>query len=473
MQKYEYKTQPYEHQRKALNNGGLLKNYAYFMEMGTGKTKVAIDNVAYLWQNKEIKECVVIAPNSVYTNWVQEIVTHCPVPTNIWCWKISKDKELIKSDKENKLSFILMNVEALSHKSGQKWLQNRINLNGKSMMMIIDESTTIKNPTALRTKAICKLGTAVKYRRILTGSPITKSPLDLYTQCAFLSKALLGFESFYTFRARYAVMHQIQMGGNQILVPKYYTNLDELEWKLKSFSYRVKKDECLDLPPKLYQQRQVNLSTEQATIYTRLKKRARALIEDKTVSFNNKLTEILRLHQVCQGFLKTDEGTIHAFKNNPKLKELMAVLEESDGKVIIWANYVYNIKQIKSALEERYGKDSVVSIFGEVDVEGRKDAVNNFQLNDRCRFLVGNPATGGYGLTLTAARYVVYFSNSYNLEVRWQSEDRAHRIGQKDKVTYIDLMVPESLDVMIMSALDRKIKLSAETLGEEAKRFLS
>ena len=473
MQKYEYKTQPYEHQRKALNNGGLLKNYAYFMEMGTGKTKVAIDNVAYLWQNKEIKECVVIAPNSVYTNWVQEIVTHSPLPTNIWCWKISKDKELIKSDKENKLSFILMNVEALSHKSGQKWLQNRINLNGKAMMMIIDESTTIKNPTALRTKAICKLGTAVKYRRILTGSPITKSPLDLYTQCAFLSKALLGFESFYTFRARYAVMHQIQMGGNQILVPKYYTNLDELEWKLKSFSYRVKKDECLDLPPKLYQQRQVNLSTEQATVYTRLKKRARALIEDKTVSFNNKLTEILRLHQVCQGFLKTDEGTIHEFKNNPKLKELMAVLEESDGKVIIWANYVYNIKQIKSALEERYGKDSVVSIFGEVDVEGRKDAVNNFQLNDRCRFLVGNPATGGYGLTLTAARYVVYFSNSYNLEVRWQSEDRAHRIGQKDKVTYIDLMVPESLDVMIMSALDRKIKLSAETLGEEAKRFLS
>ena len=473
MQKYEYKTKPYEHQRTALNQGALLKNYAYFMEMGTGKTKVAIDNVAYLWQNKEIKECVVIAPNSVYTNWVQEIVNHCPLPTNIWCWKISKDKELIKSDKENKLSFILMNVEALSHKSGQKWLQNRINLNGKAMMMIIDESTTIKNPTALRTKAICKLGTAVKYRRILTGSPITKSPLDLYTQCAFLSKALLGFESFYTFRARYAVMHQIQMGGNQILVPKYYTNLDELEWKLKSFSYRVKKDECLDLPPKLYQQRQVNLSTEQATVYTRLKKRARALIEDKTVSFNNKLTEILRLHQVCQGFLKTDEGTIHEFKNNPKLKELMAVLEESDGKVIIWANYVYNIKQIKSALEERYGKDSVVSIFGEVDVEGRKDAVNNFQLNDRCRFLVGNPATGGYGLTLTAARYVVYFSNSYNLEVRWQSEDRAHRIGQKDKVTYIDLMVPESLDVMIMSALDRKIKLSAETLGEEAKRFLS
>jgi SNF2 family DNA or RNA helicase len=267
-------------------------------------------------------------------------------------------------------------------------------------------------------------------------------------------------------------MHQIQMGSNQVLVPKYYTNLDELEGKLKGFSYRVKKDECLDLPPKVYQQRTVHLTLEQQEIYQRLKRKARAMIEDKTVSFNNKLTEILRLHQVCQGFLKTDEGTIHEFKNNPKLKELMAVLEESDGKVIIWANYVYNIKQIKSALEERYGKNSVVSIFGEVDVEGRKNAVNNFQRSDRCQFLVGNPATGGYGLTLTAARYVVYFSNSYNLEVRWQSEDRAHRIGQKDKVTYIDLMVPESIDVMVMSALDRKIKLSAATLGEEARRFL-
>ena len=150
----------------------------------------------------------------------------------------------------------------------------------------------------------------------------------------------------------------------------------------------------------------------------------------------------------------------------------MAILEEIDGKCIIWANYVYNIKQIKQALEDRYGKDSVVSIYGEVDVEGRKNAVNNFQRSDRCQFLVGNPATGGYGLTLTAARYVVYFSNSYNLEVRWQSEDRAHRIGQKDKVTYIDLMVPESIDVMVMSALDRKVKLSAATLGEEARRFL-
>ena len=469
---YQYKTNPYQHQRDALNKGALSKNYAYFMEMGTGKTKVIIDNATYLYQQKEIKEVIVIAPNSVYRNWVEEISDHSPITPYIWCWKVNKEKELIRAGKSNKLIYILMNVEALSHKSGQLWLHQRLNLTGNVSMMVIDESTTIKSPTALRTKAICKLSTAVKYRRILTGSPVTKSPLDLYTQCAFLSKALLGFESYYTFRARYAVMQQIELGGRQILMPKYYTNLDELEMKLKTFSFRVTKDQCLDLPPKVYMQRDVHLTPEQKNIYETLKIKARAIIADDTVSFANKLVEILRLHQICNGFLKTDKGEIHIFKNNPKLKELLRILEEVDGKCIIWATYVYNIESIKQTLGDLYGKDSVVSIYGKDSVENRKLAVEDFQHNDRCRFLVGNPSTGGYGLTLTAARNVIYFSNSYNLEVRKQSEDRAHRIGQKNKVNYIDLIVPNSIEMMIISALKRKIKLSAQTLGEEVKKWL-
>ena len=469
---YQYKTKPYQHQKDALNKGALLKNYAYFMEMGTGKTKVIIDNATYLYQQKEIKEVIVIAPNSVYRNWVQEISAHSPITPYIWCWKVNKEKELDRASRSNDLVYILMNVEALSHKSGQRWLHQRLSLNGKVSMMVIDESTTIKSPVALRTKAICKLSTMVKYRRILTGSPVTKSPLDLYTQCAFLSKALLGFESYYTFRARYAVMQQIELGGRQILMPKYYTNLDELEMKLKTFSFRVTKDQCLDLPPKIYMFRDVHLNLEQKNIYETLRKKARAVIADDTVSFANKLVEILRLHQICNGFLKTDKGEIHVFKNNPKLKELLRILEEVDGKCIIWATYVHNIESIKQTLGDLYGKDSVVSIYGKDSVEDRKLAVASFQHNDRCRFLVGNPSTGGYGLTLTAARNVIYFSNSYNLEVRKQSEDRAHRIGQKNKVSYIDLIVPDSIEMMIISALKRKVKLSAQTLGEEAKKWL-
>jgi SNF2 family DNA or RNA helicase len=469
---YEYKTKPYEHQRTALNKGGLLHNFAYFMEMGTGKTKVAIDNATYLYQQKEIKEVIVIAPNSVYRNWLSEIKTHSPIKPYTWVWKLDKPKDLDRASKNDDLIYLLFNVEAMSHRSGWKWLETRLTLNGAKTLLILDESTTIKNPGAIRTKHLCRLGRLAKYRRILTGSPVTKSPLDLFTQCGFLSKELLGFDSYYTFRARYAVMQQIQIGGRQILLPKYYTNLDELEGKLKEFSFRVTKDECLDLPPKVYVQRQVNLNIEQQGVYDDLRKKARAVIEDDTVTFANKLVEILRLHQVCNGFLKTDSGQLYGFKHNPKLTELLRILDEVSGKSIIWANYVYNIEEIITRLKAVYGKDSVVSIYGKDSVEDRKRSVEAFQSNDRCRFLVGNPSTGGYGLTLTAARHVIYFSNSYNLEVRRQSEDRAHRIGQKHKVTYIDIQVPNSIDTMIISALKRKIELSAATLGEEVKKWL-
>jgi len=469
---YQYKTKPYEHQRAALNKGGLLQNFAYFMEMGTGKTKVAIDNATYLYQEKEIKEVIVIAPNSVYRNWLAEIMIHSPIKPYTWVWKLDKQKDLDRTSKSNDLIYLLFNVEAMSHRSGWKWLENRLKLNGPKTLLILDESTTIKNPGAIRTKHLCRLGRLAKYRRILTGSPVTKSPLDLFTQCGFLSKELLGFESYYTFRARYAVMQQIQMGGRQILLPKYYTNLEELEGKLKTFSFRVTKDECLDLPPKVYVQRQVNLNIEQQGVYDDLRKKARAVIEDDTVSFANKLTEILRLHQVCNGFLKTDSGQYYGFKHNPKLSELLRILDEATGKSIIWVTYVYNIEEIKNKLKAVYGKDSVVSIYGKDSVEDRKRAVEAFQSDDRCHFLVGNPSVGGYGLTLTAARNVIYFSNSYNLEVRKQSEDRAHRIGQKHKVTYIDIQVPNSIDTMIISSLKRKIQLSAATLGEEAKKWL-
>jgi SNF2 family DNA or RNA helicase len=450
MKKFEYKTKPFEHQRTALKKGAQWGAYAYFMEMGTGKTKVAIDNANYLYSTGAITHVMVVAPNSVYRNWIKDVY--------------KKGAGHIK--------WFLINVEALSHKSGVAVISKLINHHGKRLLWILDESTTIKNRTAKRTRNICKLGKLVAYKRILTGSPITKSPLDLYTQCEFLSPDLLGFQSFYTFRARYAVMQQIEMGGRQMLFPKYYTNLEELTDKLKTFSYRVKKKDCLDLPEKLYTVRRVQLTVKQAEVYNRLKKFAYAIINQDEVSFQNKLTEILRLHQVANGFVNSDDGTVQVFDDCPKIKELLNILEESDGKFIIWANYVQNIKTIISKLKEKYGDKSVVSIFGEVSTTDRQEAVRRFQDDDSCRYFIGNPSTGGYGLTLTAASYVVYFSNSYNLEVREQSEDRAHRIGQEENVTYIDLMAENTIDEFIVTALDKKMKLSAQTLGEEVKKWI-
>ena len=470
-EKYIYKTQPYEHQRQALIKGAKLKNFAYFMEMGTGKTKVAIDNAAYLFKEKQIQLAIVIAPNSVYQNWIKEIETHCPVEDyNIFVHKVDKKFQYFA----DKLNFYLINVEAFSHQSGVQTLMPILLNLGRYTMMILDESTTIKNREAKRTKAICKLGTMAGYKRILTGSPITKSPLDLYTQCSFLSPSLLGFKSFLSFRNRYCMMEPIPVSNDRvIMIPKYFINLHELEDKLKSFSYRVRKEDCLDLPEKIYQQRFVEFTLEQKRVYKQMQDQAFAIIQDKEVSFANKLTEMLKLHQVCNGFLKTNEGAIVEMEDCPKLKELIKVIEEGDGKFIIWANYIYNIESICNLLKKLYGDKSVVSIYGAVSVEDRTIAVNKFQTDADVKFFVGNPTTGGYGLTLTAASYVVYFSNSYNLEVRQQSEDRAHRIGQKKNVTYVDILMRNSIDMLIVSALQRKIKISAETLGEEVKRWLT
>ena len=468
--KFNYKTKPFEHQRDALKKGADSNNFAYFMEMGTGKTKVTIDNAAYLFLQNKIKHVIVVAPNSVYLNWVKEIETHCSVASHIMCHKLDN---LISPHLNDplKLTWYLFNVEALSHKSGLKKVKEILTA-GNETMMIIDEATTIKNRTAKRTKNIIELGKYVSFKRILTGSPVTKSPLDLYSQCAFLDRSLLGHDSFYTFRARYAVMHEIDMGGRSVLLPKYYTNLSELEQNIKKFSFRCRKSECLDLPDKLYTQYYIDLKDEHQKAYNQLKKNAWAVIQNEEVSYSNKLTEILKLHQCVNGHVKTDDGKIIEF-DDPKLDELLNLIEENDGKFIIWANYIYNIEKIIKILESKYGKDSVVSIYGAINAERRIQNCKRFENENTVRFFVGNPTTGGYGLNLVSASHVVYYSNSYNLEVREQSEDRAHRIGQDKNVLVIDLITKGTVDEMIIAALKGKIKLSAKTLGEEAKKWLS
>jgi len=468
MWKYPYKTEPYEHQRVALKNSADKTEYAYFMEMGTGKTKVTIDNMAWLYFQRKITASLIIAPKSVYTNWQSEIETHSPdvLKYDVFRWNLDKPKDYFKFEKSDNLKIFLINVEALSTKRGLNACVDYLKTN-KLNMVVLDESTTIKNRTAIRTKNILKLRSLSSIRRILTGSPITKSPLDLYTQCAFLNPELLGFSSYLTFRNRYAEMGEIPVGSNRwISIPKYYKNLEELENKLKRFSSRVRKDECLDLEPKVRQKRNIELEGDAKKIYEKLRTNALAIVQDSTISFSNKLTEIIKLHQVCNGFTKNDDGVIMQL-HNQKLKALEEILEETDGKVIIWANYIYNIQEIITFLEKKYGKESVVSIYGAIDVETRKEAVEKIQKDPKVRFLVGNPTTGGFGLTLTACNTVVYYSNNYNLEVRMQSEDRAHRMGQKGTVVYVDIVAKGTLDEAIMKSLTKKGRVAAKTLGEE------
>jgi len=471
MWKYPYKTTPYEHQRNALNQSAEQTQWAYFMEMGTGKTKVTIDNIAYLYLQRKINSVLIIAPKSVYLNWETEIEIHMPdvLKYKIYKWNVDKDKDYYALNNSKDLKIFLINVEALSTKRGFEGCKDYLITNNLNFVAL-DESTTIKNRSAKRTKNILALQKLARVRRILTGSPITKSPLDLYTQCQFLSPELLGFSSYLAFRNRYAEMTDIPVGsGRYISVPKYYKRLEELEKKMKFFSTRIRKDECLDLKPKVRQRRYIELDGEGKRIYEKLRTNALAIVEDSTISFSNKLTEIIKLHQVCNGFTKNDDGEVLSLHNS-KVNALDEILEETDGKVIIWANYIYNIEQLIEFLEKKYGKESVVSIYGAVDVQTRKDAVKRIQEDPDTRFLVGNPTTGGFGLTLTAVNTVIYFSNNYNLEVRKQSEDRAHRMGQKGTVVYIDIVARNTLDEAIMKSLTSKGQIAAKTLGEEDLR---
>jgi len=337
--------------------------------------------------------------------------------------------------------------------------------------MAIDESTTIKNPKAKRTKNILNLVPFSKYRRIMTGSPVTKNPLDLYSQCKFLSHWHLDFESYYAFRARYAVMKTANISGRQIQLVSGFKNLGELSEKLQPFSYRVLKEDCLDLPEKIYIKRQIKLSSEQLKLYDQMKKEALAVLNGKKVTTVNALTQLMRLQQITCGHFTADDGSTQRIKNN-RVDELMDVLEETEGKVIIWAHYQWDIKDIIKEIVKVHGPGSIVDYYGLTPQDERQKNIKKFQDDPKCRFIVGTPSTGGYGITLTAANTVIYYSNGYDLEKRLQSEDRAHRIGQKKSVTYVDILADETVDEKIVKSLRKKINIASEVLGEELKSWI-
>ena len=477
---YRFKTKPYEHQLEALEKSWAQKTYALFMEMGTGKSKVLVDNIATLYDRGAIKGALIIAPKGVYKNWDQiefpvHMAEHVDYTKVLWEPTITKKKQLELDtlfDDKGDLKILIMNVEAFSTSKGLDFAYSFLNIFLGRALIGVDESTTIKNPTAKRTKNILKLADLAKYRRILTGSPVTKSPLDLYSQCEFLDPYHLGHQSYYSFRARYAHMIDRNFGGRRVQIVGNYRRLPELTEKLDKFSYRVLKEDCLDLPPKVFTKRLVDLTTEQEKVYREMKHMAIAELNGGVMSTMNVMTQLMRLHQITCGHFKADDGTITHLKNN-RVNTLMDLLDETEGKVIIWANYREDIKNIVETLKKAYGDDSTVEYHGGVDATLRQDNIALFQeKNGPTRYFVGNPQTGGYGITLTAANTVIYFSNSYDLEKRLQSEDRAHRIGQTGSVTYVDLIAEKTIDEKIVKSLRDKIDIANEIMGEDLKDWI-
>ena len=475
---YKFKTKPYEHQITALEKSWNKEVFAYFMEMGTGKSKVLIDNISMLYDKGKINAALIVAPKGVYQNWYDtEVPVHMVdhIEKNMVLWKANINKKQQSKlstlfEETHKLKLLIMNVEAFSTKKGLDFASSF--LNSHQTLMAIDESTTIKNPDAKRTKNIVALGKAAKYRRILTGSPVTKSPLDLYKQCEFLDEFLLDHASYYSFRTRYAVMKTANFGGRSVQIVVAYRNLAELSEKLSPFSYRCLKEDCLDLPDYTYTKRIIQLTPEQQKIYNQMKQVALAQLDGKMMTTQSAMVQLMRLHQITCGHFTADDGSIKKIKND-RLSTLVDILQEVENKAVIWAHYRNDIASIIEAVKKTFGKDSYVTYYGDTTNEERQNAIKQIQdPNSKVRFIIGTPQTGGYGITLTGANTMVYYANGYDYEKRIQSEARINRAGQTRKMTYIDIIAEKTIDEKIVKALRNKMNIATKITGDELKEWI-
>lgn len=475
---YEFKTTPFQHQRRALQAMRGREFFALLMEMGTGKTKVAIDDIGILLSEDEIDLAIVFAPKGVYKNWVRrEIPAHMPsdllsgIVLGVWesGGGSSENKKTLEKLLHTR-GILVINIEAVS--SGDKAMRYiDLLMKNRRVAVYIDESTKIKNHSSNRSKNVMKIGRGAKYRRIMTGSPVTRSPLDLFSQFEFLSPGSLGSRSFYAFRARYAVMQQKTFGGRSVDIVVGYRNLDELTDRVSHHSFRVLKEECLDLPAKVYETVDVDLTDEQRRVYNEVRDEAFSVLENgEIVSATAIITQILRLQQVVCGHVTDADGVVRTLRSG-RVEAMMDVLEEISGKVVIWARFRHDIRCIAEALRETYGDDSVAEFHGG-NTATREDEADRFISDPSCRFMVSNQQSGGYGNTWIAANTVIYYSNDYDLEKRLQSEDRTHRAGQTKSVTYIDLVARGTVDEKILHALRKKIDIAAVVLGEGPRAWL-
>ena len=478
---------PYAHQREgfALSRGAPA--FALLMEQRTGKTRVLIDVASDLYLRSLIDTVLIICPNSVKSVWEEQIPEWTPrhVPHEVVVYGAGDRKRVAEAMAAPPagLRWLVVNVEAFSTTrprtktqppTGAAFIEEL--LEGRKTLGAIDEATRIKTPGASRTKFILKLRDLLAYRRILTGTLITKTPLDAYCPFKFLDPAILGFSSYYSFRNDVAIMGGY--GGKQVIAYSPGA-LERLAALIKPFSYRITRDQCFDLPPKQYSKRIIELTAEQRRVYESMRdKMAAELSSGQRVTAAIVLVQLLRLQQIVGGFIPdvlhaADAAVVAIPGPNPKLEALMEELEEIPHKVVIWARFRPEIALIAARLRAAYGDATVVEFHGGVKEADRTVNRRRFQdLADTCRFLVGQPGAGGLGIPLHAARHVVYFSNSFSLEERLQSEDRTQGAEQQWSVDYLDIVAKDTNDLKILKTLRENKSIADLISGDSWKEWI-
>lgn len=460
-------TKPFKHQVIGFNFIRKLRYAGIFFEMGLGKTKVIIDLIHHLKRLKQIKRILIVCPKSVCYNWHREIIQHSNINYS--------DITILDGSKWHRINLLNQAIAApfnicIINYEGLVVLKEEL-LKYKWDMMVCDESTRIKSPSSKRSKLAWKIGLNAERRYILTGSPVTQDYTDLFSQLRFVDQKIFG-PSFIEFINRYAIR-----GGFQNHEIIGFHNIPELREKVNSCSLRYIKEECLDLPKKIYMVREFDLSDEQLKTYSKLAEELMTMLQGKEIVASKAILKLIRFSQISSGFLgyndENETPQVHFFKDNPKLETLSDILQEEvpkDEKIIIWCRFIAEITLIEKLCKDL--KISCVTFYGATPDKQRQKNIDDFNSPSGPRIFIGQIRTGGIGINLTAASYCIYFSNSYSLEDRLQSEDRAHRIGQTKNVTYIDLIGRKTVDSSILKALKKKSNLADQITQDSLKKLL-
>lgn len=448
------KTKPFKHQMDALSACGGQTAFAFLMEQGTGKTKVCIDDARFLMKENKLERILVICPKSVISSWVKELQTHANIAKmDVVKWS---DGKLVQVSNVSYpiLSWMIINHDAMITINGYTTASSFISINPEKTMMIVDESTSIKNQEAKRTKKIIHLSSIVRFKRIVTGTPIANNPTDIYSQFKFLDPGIFFNWDFFPFRSRYCILGEY----NQVVGTK---NEKELAFLMSSVSFRVTKDECMDLPAKVYETREIAMSSEAKKIYLSILTEIKTYIishkdGNKTITANAVITKTTKLQQITGGAVKSDDGTPTIIDSN-KMQEALNVIEESQHPVIVWCQFRHEITRLLEFLSNRLPDYEIYSLQGSMNESTRGAMIEGFEKGGtNKKIIVVQNDTGSEGITLNAAGCVIFYSNSNKFRIRLQAEDRCHRAGQTKSVTYVDLVCPGTIDVSIIANLKKK-----------------
>lgn len=470
---------PWAHQQKALDKMAGKEAFALLMAMRTGKTKTLLDDFGRLEAQGLCQDLLVIAPAGVYRTWEKAVAEHLGedlgTRTILHTWSAkagtTQTRALERFLQNNQRPRILLaNIEALSNVQRARAVCLEF-LSQRPAMLAIDESTTIKNHAAKRTKFITKeLKPLANWRRILSGLPTPKSPMDLYSQFEFLDPGILRCKSYYGFRARYAIMKSMIFGGRAVPMIVGFRDTDQLQRLIEPHSFRVTLEDCYDLPPKIYTMREVPLTDEQQKAYKEIKEYATTKLGEGHVTATIVIAQILRMHQVLCGHVGLEDGT-HVEIPEHRTATLLELLGEHEGKGIIWCSYDADVRKVADAIASEYGVEAVARFWGG-NRASREDEEAKFLNNPACRYMVATAAAGGRGRTWTVADLVVYYSNTADLEHRSQSEERAQGVDKVRSVLYVDLVAPGTVDEKMLHTLRNKINMAATINGDNYKEWL-